>query len=1033
MVNRPIPSALRVAQEANATAYRRAVQGGAIGECWDYLVLTATNEKQAEGYRQELALRQRPVGPAGAFFPAFQKFLVVADPPGPRIGSGGATLHALRALSAAHGVPLERLPDLRILLIHSGGLSQRLPAYSPLGKIFSPLPLLRPDGQVATLFDHLYVTLAGLPERLGTGMLVLSGDVFLLFDHRHVSPPPAGVTALTFRVEPDVAAAHGVFVTDGGAIRKTLQKVSPQQMRVEGATDAHGKVLIDTGLFFFDPERTKRLGALAGLKQGKKPAGRALHERHRTPLDLYVDVVMALSGGGRKPGTSPMLKELVSAFRGTDFRAMVLDGEFLHLGTTQQFRDAMTGRSTSPVAELLQQNVLVHAPHALPADCRAFHAAFLGAGAGRPEVGAGSLVESSILGAGSRVGANCVVSQALVDGRPLHLTDGLLFFQVPLRAKQGRAHAQVLCGVGDDFKGRFAAGECRFLNAPLDRWLELHRVTPDDLWPGVLAADRTLWTARLFPATAERSGAGAVEWFQSLTAAPARTMAGWRRATRYSMSMILEHADPAAMIEHREAVTALVQAGYLLDSIRADEDKSIDETMPHYATAAAYRLATERLAAYAGTADGTPTDLLHQARAAWSVSQLARRPNHPDVEFARAHAEPFAAKAFAKIAEASESASRSVRVIERGDDGLAGLRAGRTVTATSPVRLDLAGGWSDTPPYCFERGGHVVNVAVDLDGRSPIVATVRTLAEPKIVLDTRDLGQKAELTAIEGTVDVRDPFALHKVALQMMGLVPPVGVKRRGAVGLEVTTESRLPKGSGLGTSSILAATLLAALNRLTGQKVSPAGLFDQTLLLEQRLSTGGGWQDQVGGVVGGIKSTVTAAGLPQRPEIEQLKLPDPILDAFEERLVVYYSGQQRLARDILRRVMGRWLSREPAITVLMDRLNRCSADLRAALLKGRWPRVADEIDRYWRIKKELYPGSTTPSVDVMMLELRDHYAAASLAGAGGGGFAYFFCKDGRQAKRLTELLAERSARPGSLGAVYPVRINRRGLVVKST
>jgi hypothetical protein len=68
-----------------------------------------------------------------------------------------------------------------------------------------------------------------------------------------------------------------------------------------------------------------------------------------------------------------------------------------------------------------------------------------------------------------------------------------------------------------------------------------------------------------------------------------------------------------------------------------------------------------------------------------------------------------------------------------------------------------------------------------------------------------------------------------------------------------------------------------------------------------------------------------------------------------------------------------------------------------------------------------------------MLLELRDHYAAAGLAGAGGGGFAYFFCKDPRQARRLTELLGERSARPGSLGAVYPSRINRRGLVVKST
>lgn len=1027
VTRRPIHSALHVAQEANAVAYRRAAQGSATGECWDYLVLTATNEKQAEGYRQELSLRQRPVGPAGAFFPAFQKCVVVSDPPGPRIGSGGATLHALRALVQQHNVPVERLPDLRILLIHSGGLSQRLPAYSPVGKIFSPLPLLRPDGQVATLFDHLYVTLAGLPERLGPGMLVLSGDVFLLFDHRHVAPPSPGVTALTFRVDPEIAAAHGVFVTQGPShqIRKTLQKVSPQQMRVEGAADAHGKVLIDTGLFFFDPGRMKALGGLAGLRHGKKPA-RPIHERHRAPLDLYVDIVMALSGIARKAAT-PMLRELATAFRGTDFRAMVLDGEFLHLGTTQQFRDAMTGRSESPVADLLQQNVLVHPAGKLPDDCRAFHAALMG---DRIQIGSGSLVESSILGPNSLIGPNCVVSQTSADGHPLHLSDSMLFFQVPLRLNEEQSYAQVLCGVTDDFKGRFANGDCRFLNAPVTRWMQLHGVTTDDLWAGIPASDRTLWTARLFPATHNRSDTCVVDWFQSLTAAPRKIVAKWRRAKRCSMSTILTHADPVAMIEHREAVTALVQAGYLLDSIRAGADKSIDETMPYYVSPAAYRLATHRLATFAAAETRSPHELLHQARAAWSVSQLARRPNHPDADFARTYAEPFAAKAFARIAEASELASLTARPVERNKDEAPILKPGRTVTASSPVRLDLAGGWSDTPPYCYERGGHVLNVAVDLDGRSPIVATVRTLPEPKIILDSRDLGQTAEWQGGDHQIDVRDPFALHKVALQMMGLVPPGN--RRSAVGLEVTTESRLPKGSGLGTSSILAATLLAALNRLVGRKVSAAALFDQTLLLEQRLSTGGGWQDQIGGVIGGIKSTITSPGLPQRPTVEQLDLPASVLNAFEERLVVYYSGQQRLARDILRRVMGRWLSREPAITVLMDQLKRCSADLRRALLKGRWPRVADEINRYWRIKKELYPGSTTPSVDVMMLELRDHYAAASLAGAGGGGFAYFFCKDPRQARRLTELLTERSARPGSLGAVYPVRINRRGLVVKS-
>lgn len=41
---------------------------------------------------------------------------------------------------------------------------------------------------------------------------------------------------------------------------------------------------------------------------------------------------------------------------------------------------------------------------------------------------------------------------------------------------------------------------------------------------------------------------------------------------------------------------------------------------------------------------------------------------------------------------------------------------GTWVEARSPVRIDLAGGWTDTPPICYEAGGKVTGVAVSIDG-----------------------------------------------------------------------------------------------------------------------------------------------------------------------------------------------------------------------------------------------------------------------------------------------------------------------------
>src|SRR6185436_17871855 len=114
------------------------------------------------------------------------------------------------------------------------------------------------------------------------------------------------------------------------------------------------------------------------------------------------------------------------------------------------------------------------------------------------------------------------------------------------------------------------------------------------------------------------------------------------------------------------------------------------------------------------------------------------------------------------------------------------------------------------------RGGHVINVAINLDGQPPISAVIKTTRDTKFVLESHDLGQRIELkpTEIDRPVDLRDPFALHRIALQMTGLA-----RSHGKVGLHVTTECRVPKGSGLGTSSILAATLLAGLHRVAGRK----------------------------------------------------------------------------------------------------------------------------------------------------------------------------------------------------------------------
>ena len=126
---------------------------------------------------------------------------------------------------------------------------------------------------------------------------------------------------------------------------------------------------------------------------------------------------------------------------------------------------------------------------------------------------------------------------------------------------------------------------------------------------------------------------------------------------------------------------------------------------------------------------------------------------------------------------------------------------------------------------------------------------------------------------------------------------------------MELTLSSDLPKGSGLGTSSILGAATLACLARVTGELPARETLIARTSALEQMMSTAGGWQDQAGGITPGCKLLTTAPGAEQVPVEQALTIP---ADFWRERILLYSTGLQRLARDILQNVVWRWISRQP-------------------------------------------------------------------------------------------------------------------------
>ncbi|XP_028333390.1 L-fucose kinase isoform X5 [Physeter macrocephalus] len=365
---------------------------------------------------------------------------------------------------------------------------------------------------------------------------------------------------------------------------------------------------------------------------------------------------------------------------------------------------------------------------------------------------------------------------------------------------------------------------------------------------------------------------------------------------------------------------------------------------------------------------------------------------------------------------------------------------GQWVVTECPARVDFSGGWSDTPPLAYELGGAVLGLAVRVNGRRPIGARARRIPEPELWLALGPRQDKMATKIVCGSLDdLQDycqphaPGALLKAAFICAGIV---SVHSKLSLseqllctfggGFELHTWSELPHGSGLGTSSILAGAALAALQRAAGRAVGMEALIHAVLHLEQVLTTGGGWQDQVGGLMPGIKVGRSRAQLPLKVEVEEITVPVGFVQKLNDHLLLVYTGKTRLARNLLQDVLRSWYARLPAVVQNAHNLVRHTEECAEAFRQGSLPLLGQCLTSYWEQKKLMAPGCEPLAVRRMMDVLAPHVHGQSLAGAGGGGFLYLLTKEPRQKEALEAVLAKTEG----LGnySIHLVEVDTQGL-----
>lgn len=1013
---------------------------------WDAVVLTAASPEQATLYNRQLA-RARRLGR----FPASTAALAVPDPDAARIGSGAATLHAVASLvrhlisqgskeeiaeflpeendSSADDIPLESvvrfMAKKHILLLHAGGDSKRVPWANPMGKAFLPLPYLagdNPDGPVPLLFDHILAVSSSARQAFKNqgGIFIMTGDVLPCFDASNLVIPDDAACIVTVPTTLDVASNHGVVVaskdgTEGEnyyslcLVDNLLQKPTVSELVEGDAILDDGRALLDTGII---AARGKAWQELVSLAYSSSQTMIKELITSRKELSLYEDLVAAWVPAKHEwLRNRPLGKELIAALGSHRmFSFCSYDFSFLHFGTSAEVLDHFAGSYSG----LVGRRHMCSIPETTACDIAATAIILSSKISAGVSIGEDSLVYDSSFSDRVRIG-----SQSIVVGVNIHelhgdnspvirsstcftLPDRHCLWEVPLVNSVGRV--MVYCGIHDNPKVSIKK-DGTFCGKPWRNILEDLKIQDTDLWNST-NHDKCLWNARLFPIMSLPEMLNVGMWLMGSARDPdGKVACMWRKSQRVSLEelhrLIDYHRLCLDLSKHQADLAAAIAKACMTYGLLGRNLFQLCEEMLQKDNSC-LEVCKELLSFFPSHGDQY-SGVLPQSRGYQVKMDLLRASG--DLSTAYMVEEKVWASIASETASAIKYGSKEPSSASMTSNN--GNLHPKKAIVELPVRVDFVGGWSDTPPWSLERPGCVLNMAISLEGSLPVGAMIETTEDHLGVLIEDDADRNVhidDLASISYPFKENDPFRLVKSALIVTGIL---GHKILSKAGLNIRTWANVPRGSGLGTSSILAAAVVKGLFQLTEVDESDDNVARAVLVVEQIMGTGGGWQDQIGGLYPGIKCTQSFPGQPLRLQVVPLLASPQLIKELEQRLLVVFTGQVRLAHQVLHKVVTRYLRRDSILICSIKRLAELAKIGREALMNGEIDELGGIMLEAWRLHQELDPFCSNKLVDELFAFADPYCCGYKLVGAGGGGFALLLAKNLNCAKELRQALEE--------------------------
>lgn len=913
------------------------------------------------------------------------------DPVGRKLGSGGGSTWLLEAChdKTSCGKTFDEwLSSDKRLLLHAGGQSRRLPAYAPSGKVLTPIPVFRWErGQklsqnLLSLQVPLYEQIMSYaPDNIHT--MIVSGDVYIRASRPLQPLPDADVICYGLWLGPEIAKDHGVFIINKdtpSVLECMMQKPSVKTL---GELLKDHFYLTDIGVWLLSDKAVKLLMARSG------------HGGDIRNYDLYSEFGCAL-------GNDPSVED--EELNSLSVAVMPLSGgEFYHFGTSHEILS-----STLAVQNLVndQREIMHHSlkPHPAMFVQNAIVATPI------TEHNRNLWIENSRIGGSWTLAHENIITGVPKNDWQIRLKPGQCVDVVPVGEDEIAVRPY---GYDDKFRGSLYDETVMFIGQPFAHWASERGIDINEI-----DGNTDLQSARIFPACAGVRDAGlALRWMLGEPGLE-EGKAVWTESRKLSADDISAEADLVRLTRQRNELRAAnwpALARNYEHSVFYQVD--LDD--------AAHEFAAYGILEPAPVSDSAPLlTRIHDSMFRSEMARLNGKEHQADE-----------GKAFALLRE-----GLTQQVLVHRQQPRMSVYGDQIVWGRSPVRIDIAGGWTDTPPYCLMEGGSVVNLAIELNGQPPLQAYVRPCREPHIVLRSIDLGAVEEVRTFEQLADfhhVGSPFSIPKAALALAGFLPAYSLENHASLesqlkvfgcGIELTLLSAIPAGSGLGTSSLLAATVLGALNDFCGLAWDKNEIGRRTLVLEQLLTTGGGWQDQFGGILQGVKLLETGRGFEQCPTVRWLPSELFTQPEYGACHLLYYTGITRTAKSILAEIVRRMFLNQSDELRRLREMKQHSLDMYEAIQRADFMRMGRLVRKTWQQNQAIDSGTNPESVRRITSLIDDLCLGYKLTGAGGGGYLYMTAKDTEAAARIRQIL--NANRPNANARFVDMALSAKGLQV---